>query len=163
MVMHANGVDRSEADRLYDETRIIRVISRYFRALDDKQFEESHFRQFLAADARVIRPNGNVTEGLLRIVDSYANSFARFEATQHLLTGHVVDVDARTASLRVNLVAIHLWNDKPADASLQDRSFTAGSVVDASLVRYPDGWRITELENRVIWRTGFRGNMPQTQ
>jgi hypothetical protein len=163
MPMETHEVGQAEVDRWLDEARIIRVINRYFRALDEKQFDESYFRQILASDARVIRPNGAATVGPASIADSHARSFARFEATQHLLTGHDVDVDGDTAVVRANLVAIHIWNDRPVEASMLDRSFTAGGVITATLRRFTDGWRISELENHVIWRIGFFGDILQTR
>jgi hypothetical protein len=156
-------VDQTEVNRWLDNARIIRVVNWYFRALDEKHFDESYFRQILASDARMIRPNGAATVGPASIVDSHARSFTRFEATQHLLTGHDVDVDGNTAAVRANLVAIHIWNDRPVEASMLDRSFTAGGVITAALGRTSDGWLISELENHVIWRTGFFGNMLQTR
>jgi hypothetical protein len=32
--------------------------------------------------------------------------------------------------------------------------FTAGGVITVEVVRLERGWRITRLENRVVWRTG---------
>jgi SnoaL-like domain len=162
-VMQPRAVDQTEVDRWLDDTQIIRVVNRYFRALDEKRFDESYFHRILASDARVIRPNGAAAVGPASIVDSHARSFTRFEATQHLLAGHDVDVDGDTAVVRANLVAIHIWNDRPADASMLDRSFTAGGVITAVLRRMPDGWHISELENQVIWRIGFFGDMLQTR
>lgn len=156
-----NEPERAAVAECLDHARIIRVVGKYFRALDEKQFDESHFRQILAAQAEVVRPNGAGVVGPANIVDSHARSFARFKATQHLLTGQDVDIDGGAATVRANLVAIHIWKDRPADASMLDRSFTAGGVVTASLVRTSDGWRITRMENRVIWRTGFFGDMLQ--
>jgi len=153
---------QAEVNRWLDEARIIRVVNTFFRALDEKDFDDSCFRQILAADARVIRPNGAATVGPA-IADSFARSFSRFEATQHLLTGHDVDVDGDIAAVRANLVAIHIWNDRPVEASMLDRSFTAGGVITAALRRFPDGWRISKTEMRVIWRTGFFGDMLQTR
>lgn len=161
--MEAHETGRAEVNRWLDDARIIRVVNTYFRALDEKQFGESCFGQILASDARVIRPNGAATVGPANIADSHARSFARFEATQHLLTGHDVDVDGDTAVVRANLVAIHIWNDRPVEASMLDRSFTAGGVITATLRRFTDGWRISELETQVIWRTGYFGNMLQTR
>ncbi len=154
---------QAEVNQLLDDARIVRVVNSYFRALDEKHFDEPHFHLMLSSDARVIRPNGAATVGPANIMESHARSFTRFEATQHLLTGHDTDIDGDTAALRANLVAIHIWNDRPVDASMLERSFTAGGIITASLHRMPDGWRITQLENRVIWRTGFFGNMLQTQ
>jgi hypothetical protein len=160
--MEPRAVDQTEGNRWLGDARIIRVVNSYFRALDEKHFDESYLRQILASDARVIRPNGAATVGPASIVNSHARSFTRFEATQHLLT-----VTMSTSTVIplpfANLVAIHIWNDRPVKASMLDRSFTAGGVITAVLGRTPDGWHISELKNQVIWRTGFFGNMSQTQ
>jgi hypothetical protein len=161
MAMELSGMDQAEVSQWLDNARITRIVESYFRALDEKHFDESHFRQILAPDARVTRPNGATVVGPANIADSHARSFARFEATQHLLTGHDVDIDGDTAAVRANLVAIHIWNDRRAEASMLDRSFTAGGVITVALTRTPDGWRITQTENHVIWRTGFFGDMLQ--
>jgi len=163
MTVKNETAGQPEVNRWLDEALIIRVVNTFYRALDEKHFDGSYLRQILAADARVIRPNGAATVGLANIADSFARSFARFEATQHLLTGHDVDVDGDTAAVRANLVAIHIWSDRPAEASMLDRSFTAGGVITAALRRLPDGWRISKTEMRVIWRTGFFGDMLQTR
>ena len=63
------------------------------------------------------RPNGTATVGPANIVDSFARGFARLEATQHLLTGQDVDMDGDTAAVRTSLVAIHIWNDRPVEAT----------------------------------------------
>jgi SnoaL-like domain len=159
--MEQRGLDQAEVSQWLDNARISRVVGSYFRALDEKHFDDSHFRQILASDAKVIRPNGAAVVGPANIADSHARSFARFEATQHLLTGHDVDIDGDTAAVRANLVAIHIWKDRPVEASMLESSFTAGGVITAALTRTPDGWRITRMENQVIWRTGFSGDMLQ--
>lgn len=154
---------QAEVKPWLDEALIIRVVNTFFRALDEKHFDYSYLGQILAADVQMIRPNSAATVGPANIADSLARSFSRFEATQHLLTGHDVDVDGDTAAVRANLVAIHIWNDRPVEASMLDRSFTAGGVINAVLRRSPDGWRISRTEMRVIWRTGFFGDMLQTR
>lgn len=158
-----NALDHAEVDHWLDEKRIVRVVNSYFRALDEKHFDESYFGQLLSTDAKMIRPNGAVTVGPANIAQGHARSFDRFEASQHLLTGHDVDIDGDAATVRANLVAVHLWNDRPVDASMLERSFTAGGIITAALIRLADGWRITYLGNQVIWRTGFPGNLLQTQ
>lgn len=140
--------------------KVIAVVNRYFRALDEKHFDESHFRQIFTSEARVVRPDDTSTVGPLAIAESHVRNFSRFEASQHLLAGHDVAIDGESASLRANLVAIHLWKDRHDITSMSDRSFTAGGVVSADLRRTPAGWLIDEIANRVIWRTGFFGDMP---
>lgn len=161
--MVAAEVDPADLNGLLDEFRIVRVVNAYFRSLDSRQFDESHFRRLLVPDARMVRPNGMATVGADDIAASHARSFARFEATQHLLAGHDVAIDGDMAVVQANLIAIHLWNDRPAEMSMLDRSFIAGGVVSVALRRSAEGWRISELENRVIWRTGHFGDMLQTR
>ena len=161
--MKNETASQAEVNTWLDEALIIRKVNTFFRAMDEKHFDDSYLGHILAADVQMIRPNGAVTVGTGNIADSFARSFDRFEATQHLLTGHDVDVDGDTAAVRANLVAIHIWKDRPVEASMLDRSFTAGGVVTADLRRSPDGWRISRAETRVLWRTGFFGDMLQTR
>ncbi|WP_067686353.1 nuclear transport factor 2 family protein [Nocardia jejuensis] len=155
--------DETELRDLLDTARITRVFDSYFRALDEKQFDLSRFERIFTSDAKVVRPNGVAMTGPETIAHSHADSFTRFEGSQHLLTGHHVEIDGDTATLRANMVAIHLWKDMPAGASMLDRSFTAGGVITAELLRTPDGWRIAQVANRILWRTGYSGNIAQTR
>jgi len=155
--------DRTGLDQWLQTAQIIQVFNRYFRALDEQHFDVSYFQQIFTNDAEIVRPHGGVTVGPSAIAHSHSESFARFKGSQHLLTGHDVNITDNTASIRANLVAIHLWKDKPADASLMESSFTAGGVITGDLLHTPGGWRITRMENRVLWRLGYFGNMLQTR
>ena len=118
-------------------------------------------RELLAANAELIRPNGAVVTGPGNIANSHARSFARFDATQHLLSGQDAEIDGDGATVRANLVAIHMWQGFPAGAGMLERSFTARGVITGAMIRTPDGWRIARMENRVVWRTGYSGDMRQ--
>ncbi|MEU7144232.1 nuclear transport factor 2 family protein [Nocardia sp. NPDC046473] len=157
------ATDQAELDNLLDTARITRVFNRYFRALDDKQFDEPHFRQIFTPDGKTIRPNGIATIGPANIANSHAESCTRFEGSQHLPTGHDVTIDGETTTVRANLVAIHLWKDRSADAAMLERSLIAGGVGTADLRDTSDGWRIAEIANHILWRTGDFGNMAQTR
>lgn len=161
--MKNEAAGQAEVSKWLDEALIIRVFNKFFRALDEKHFDDTYLGQLLAADVQMIRPNGAATLGPADIADSFRRSFIRFDATQHLLTDHNVDMDGDTATVRANLVAIHIWKDRPVEASMLDRSFTAGGIVTAALRRSPEGWRIFRSEMRVLWRTGFFGDMLQTR
>lgn len=155
--------DHAALEDLLNSDRIVRIVNRYFRTLDEKNFDESHFREIFTPDGKIVRPNGVAVTGPANIAHSHAESFGRFVSTQHLLTGHDVAIDNDKAVVRANLVAIHLWKDKPADASMMERSFTAGGVITADLVRVDGSWKMSEIANRIIWRTGHFGNMAQTK
>ncbi|WP_330257046.1 hypothetical protein OG874_22255 [Nocardia sp. NBC_00565] len=57
------GAHEAELDNWLDNARIIRVFDSYFRALDEKHFDEPHFRQIFTPDAMDVRPNGAAIVG----------------------------------------------------------------------------------------------------
>jgi len=49
---------------------------------------------------------------------------------------------------------MHLWPEAQGNANSPDKYFLAGGVITAGFVRTIEGWRISELKNRVVWRAG---------
>jgi hypothetical protein len=143
-----------ERERWIDSAEITQVFNRYFRALDEKDLEVDRLGRLFTPDARIIRPNDTELVGPEAIGTSHRESPARFESTQHLLTGHDVTVSGDGADIRADLVAMHLWAAARNNANSIDNFFLAGGVITAGLRRTPDGWRITKLENRNVWRAG---------
>jgi hypothetical protein len=133
---------------------IQQVLNGYFRALDERNLEVAHLERLFTQDARVVRPNGMALVGPAMIAQSHRESLARFSSTQHLLTGHDVAIDRETASVRANLVAMHLWPEAQANANSPENYFLAGGVITAGFVRTSEGWRISQFENWVVWRAG---------
>jgi len=64
--------------------------------------------------------------------------------------------------VRANLVAIHLWANGQPDINSAENYFLAGGVITAQLLQSAQGWRISRIENHVIWRGGSFGSMLQT-
>ena len=141
---------------------VTQVFNRYYRALDEKNFELSHLQQIFTPDAEVVRPNGAAMVGPEVIGNSHKESFARFRGSQHILTNHDVTIDGDQATVRANLVAMHLWAKGKSNVNSPEDYFLAGSVVTARLVHTSDGWRISRAESHVVWRGGYFGNMLQT-
>ena len=127
------------------------LLNRYFRLLDEKAFEVDRFAEVFATDGVILRPNGTTMVGPEQIVASHRTSFARFAATQHLLTGHDVEPEGGGQTVRANLVAIHIWGTNPQRViSGPDDYFIAGAVITASVT----GNRITRLVNTNVWKGG---------
>ncbi|WP_182897337.1 nuclear transport factor 2 family protein [Microbispora sp. H10830] len=61
------------------------------------------------ASGRLTRPNGASLVGSEAIAAGQSESFARFRATHHVSSDHVIDLDGDSARLRANLIAMHLW------------------------------------------------------
>lgn len=130
------------------------VVNAYFRALDEKDLDAAHLRRILTEDAKVIRPNGAAMIGPETIGASHRESMARFESTQHIVSSHDVAVDDDTATVRANLVAIHIWPGARTMLTTPESYFAAGGVVMVHLVHTGEGWRISEMSHRVVWRAG---------
>lgn len=160
-------MDHAKVAAFVEKAEIMELISRYFAALDQKEFDATTLRLILADDVRIVRPNGAETIGAQAIGESHKQSFARFRATQHMASGVVVTLyDHAQAAFRGNLVAMHLWAEGLGDPTVErnDNYFLAGGVLSGTATMTPDGWRITQLANEVIWRkgTGFQ-QVLQTQ
>ena len=106
------------------------------------------------SDAIILRPDDAVISGAENILDGHLKSFARFKATHHVITNFIVDININTATLRSNLIANHVWADNEDNPSLNNKYFLADGVFSAKAIKVDDQWRINELKNDVVWRTG---------
>jgi len=101
-------------DDVADRVTITDLISRYFGAVDDKCLDTAIVEATFTADGRLVRPNGSAMVGRQEILAGQTESFARFRATHHVSTDHLVRVDGDRARIRANLTAMHLWADERA-------------------------------------------------
>jgi hypothetical protein len=149
---------------LAERVALIELMGRYFAAVDDKRLDLATVEASFAEDGRLVRPNGSAIVGPQEILAGQSESFARFHATQHVISDHVVDVvGADAAAVRANLIAVHLWADGQGDPNALERYFVAGGVLRAQARRTGVGWRLTELQLRNVWRSGAGfGSMVKT-
>jgi hypothetical protein len=129
-------------------------VIRYFAALDDKRLDMDIVKATFTSEAKIIRPDDSEIVGPENILDGHLKSFARFKASHHVITNFIVDISTDTATLRSNVIANHLWADNENNPSLNNKYFLADGVLSAKAIKVNDHWRISELKNRVIWRTG---------
>lgn len=135
-------------------SQVIDVLTRYFAAIDDKELSQELLDELFLKDAQMTRPNGMIS-GTQAICESQATSFARFKATHHTLTDHlVVFADEATANVRANLVAMHLWNPHAMDHNALENYFLAGGVIQVQLLHFERQWKIRQISLRNVWRTG---------
>ncbi len=140
--------------RWIDQLEITELLNQYFRALDEKNFDETTMCSIFTDDAKVERPNGVAVVGPRGIGESQSQSFVRFRATQHLISGQGITINGDDAEARANVVAMHLWADGNGDPNALESYFLAGGVVLAKAEKTSSGWRISELVLRNTWRTG---------
>ena len=147
---------------LVSKSEITSVVNTYFRALDEHNFDTHYFAAMFTEDAEVIRPNGSSLTGPEQISASHRQSFARFEGSQHFAAGHDIFIEGNTATVRANLIAMHMWQGSKTDANTKDNFFVAGGVIEATLVQVDDQWKISKISNAVTWRAGGFNDMLQT-
>src|SRR5262245_17909875 len=137
-----------------DKLAIIELLTKYFQLIDDKDFAVEKLQAIFTEDGTVTRPNDSVVSGPAEIAASNSKSFARFRATQHLPSGFVIELAGDEATVRANVMAMHLWADGYGDPNALDKHFVGGIVIRASARRTADGWRLTNMGGRNIWRSG---------
>ena len=155
-------MNEKQIGALVDKLEIIDVVNSYFHALDEKHFDIQHLSRIFTDDAKIVRTNGLTVIGPQELGASHEKSFARFESTQHLLTGHDTQIEGDMASVCANLIAMHMWVGGNQDARKQDHFFVAGGVITVRLCRIDNSWRISSVANAVKWRAGDFKNMAQT-
>jgi len=139
---------------IIEKTQIADLFTRYFAAVDDKRLDIPIVKATFSNDAKIIRPDGSEMIGHENILDGHIKSFARFKATHHVITNFIVDINDNKANLRSNVIANHLWADNDNDPSLNNKYFLADGVFSAKAIKVDNYWRISELVNNVVWRTG---------
>jgi hypothetical protein len=139
---------------IIERTQIADLLTRYFAAVDDKCIDMHIVKATFTSDAKIIRPDGSEMSGQENILDGHTKSFDRFKATHHVITNFIVDINDNMATLRSNIIANHMWADNEDNPSLNNKYFLADGVFSAKAIKVDNQWRISELKNNVVWRTG---------
>jgi hypothetical protein len=141
---------------IIERTQITDLLIRYFAAVDDKCLDLKIVKATFTSDAKIIRSDGTAIVGQENILDGHIKSFARFKASHHVMTNFIVEIDNdnNIAALRSNIIANHMWADNVDNPSLNNKHFLADGVFLAKAIKVENQWRISELKNRVVWRTG---------
>jgi hypothetical protein len=139
---------------IIEKTQIADLLTRYFAAVDDKRIDMLIVKATFTSDAKIIRPDGSEIAGQENILHGHVKSFERFKATHHVITNFIVDINNNIATLRSNIIANHMWVDNEDNPSLKNKYFLADGVFSAKAVKLDNQWRISELRNNVVWRTG---------
>lgn len=139
---------------IVERTQISDLHISYFRAIDDKQIDKKIVTDTFTADAQIVKPNGAVSFGHDNILDGQLKSFARFQATQHIISDFIIELDNDKATIRTNLTAMHVWADITENPSLKGKYFHAGGVLLTKAIKTNYQWRINEWIFRNVWRTG---------
>ncbi|MFF3322606.1 nuclear transport factor 2 family protein [Streptomyces sp. NPDC002889] len=132
------------------------LVTRFFRALDERRFEDGSGRDYVTDDVRTVTPVGTA-EGI-ESARHTERALGRFARTQHTATDLLVDVDAASgrATASWNALMTHVHHDSTLEQRGEgaDALFTVGGVWETELRRTDDGWRFCRMSVRAIWTSG---------
>jgi uncharacterized protein (TIGR02246 family) len=126
-----------------DRRDIEDLVQRLAACLDDGRFDD--MRSLFTADATARTPGGTA-EGRDALVAQAARNHTPDKATQHLISGVLVELAEHTATARAN--ALVTFADRDGRPQL-----TMGEVYRFSARRTDEGWRLTSVQTTPTWRT----------
>lgn len=141
--------------RLIDRTEISETVTRYFNALDHRDWEG--LGRTLADSIRLDfeqlfgDPPADVPrDAFVAFCD---NALSGFSATQHMSPNHVIEIEGDRATCHAYMYA---WHTVPMPSHLHDTFVLRGFYI-AGLARDGDRWRIASLEMTVWDEAGNKG------
>ncbi|TRV81480.1 nuclear transport factor 2 family protein [Streptomyces sp. 130] len=148
--------ETSTAPDPQDHVEIAALISGFFRALDERRFEEGWADAYFTGDLHVTTPVGAATSAAaVRLAEEAVN---RFAATLHTSSDVLVRPapDARTADVTWNAHMTHVHRESTLRARGEgaDPLFTVGGVYEGRFRRTDEGWRMSRMEVRAVWTVG---------
>jgi hypothetical protein len=127
-------------EEIADRLAITDLVSHLGLWLDEKRFDDA--RSVLTEDASVSTPGGTA-EGIDRVVAQASRNHE--DATQHRITNVLIDLDGDRATVGANLVVTFARDGVPRA--------TLGERYRFQAVRTPEGWRLSRVEVKPVWKT----------
>jgi len=137
-----------------EQISVVEVISRWAAAIDTKDWAgvRAVFADQFSSSLGEQAPDD--PEPPLQDTDTVLASWRQhlggLDATQHLITNHIVDVAGDHALLRASAVAVHVL--RPGDG--EQLTYTVGSHYRIRMRRSTRGWRITGFALFPLWTDG---------
>lgn len=139
-------------EQLSDKLEITETLYRYATALDTRDREL--LREVFLEDAVFLIGAGVGRYDGVEAIGSVVTEFlGGLEASQHIITNPVIELDGDTASSRCYLHAQHYMPDQRTGGN----TLEIGGTYHDQLVRTADGWRIRQRELEVTWTEGNFG------
>ncbi|WP_230194001.1 nuclear transport factor 2 family protein [Streptomyces sp. NBC_00080] len=139
-----------------DHIEISMLVSRFFRALDERKFEGDWARDYVTDDVRTTTPIG-AADGAEAMAHA-REALERYARTQHIASDVLVDVEPASgrATASWNALMTHVHHDTTLRQRGEDADplFTVGGYWEAELRREREGWRISRMSVQALWTTG---------
>src|SRR5260221_10095292 len=137
-----------------DRGDIIELINLYGLAMDSQRWEL--FGSIFTADCDVDYGQTSHWTDLARFKADFGGFHAHFDATQHVMTNHLVTVNGDSA----NSLTYGMWRlirHAAAGSHASGPLWDGSGWYDDQWVRTGAGWRIAKRVCKVIWATGNPG------
>lgn len=139
-----------------DRLDIIDICTRMAWHADQREWEalKSVFADQVRLDYTSLNGGEPVVLSPAQIVDGWSRVLGGFDATQHLVTNHLVTAEGDTAVCTASFQATHRLAN-PFGAPL----WTLGGTYQFDLIRTGGGWRISGVVMTATWADGNRDLM----
>lgn len=142
--------------RFEDRLTIIETCTRMGWHADQREWDrlETIFADKVVLDYTSLNGGEPATLTPGQIVGAWSGLLGSFDATQHLITNHLVTVDVDTAVCTASFQATHRLAN-PFGSPL----WTLGGTYRFDLVRVGDGWKISGVVMTATWADGNKDLM----
>jgi hypothetical protein len=136
-----------------DHLAIVDACSSFGWLADRRQWNELEalFCAEIFVDYTSLNGGDSARVGRGELVSGWRETLGSLKATQHLIAGHLVTVQADAATCVANFQATHLGSRAGEDAT-----WTLGGHYRFDLERSPEGWAIAGITMTAVWETGTR-------
>jgi hypothetical protein len=137
-----------------DEVEIARLLYRYARAVDTKDWEL--YRSVFTQDAVIDYSSAGIPAGSRDEIGEFlSKGFTTIPWSMHYITNIESDIDGDTAKVRAMFY-------NPMQLPGMAEMSSCGGYYHHELVRTPDGWRSRHLREENVWFVNSPAATPET-
>jgi len=135
-----------------DYEQVRELAARYAGAIDCTDYDA--IEACFAPDAGVIYAGfSEELKGHEAIIAHMRRALDSLEATQHMFTNFIIDIDGDKAEMTCDILAQHLHDGE---------TFLAGGKYEVRLVRIAGSWKFARISARTVWSMGNREMLPKS-
>ena len=135
---------------LADKLAIIELLNQFGMAIDLRDWDD--FRNLFADSVEFDYSSIGEVAGTLKpkdIANTACQDLGGFQATQHVITNHLVEHAGNKATCKAHVRAMHLLANNEQESMLE-----IGGYYIAGLVRTDSGWKIKTWKFIILWSKG---------